>query len=213
MADLTSEIIQVDVGSGQRKYYIHKDILCASSPFFAKACNGNWKEARERRIELPEDEPECFDKYVQWLYFNELFVEERKNDCEALRWGDWLDAYLLGDKLLDQKFKDACFDIVYNQYENGGTLSPSDQAKLLYENLPESDPYLRLYVYVSAYWTTLDDFDPEVSADAANAPMEFFRDVAKALVQIRDMADSSNLEATKLTRSDFYRGVHSSTTS
>ncbi|KAL1642370.1 hypothetical protein SLS58_005444 [Diplodia intermedia] len=199
-----SGIIEIVVGKKQQKYDIHKDLLCSSSPFFRKACNGNWKEARERRVELPEDTPECFDVYVQWLYSDQLFLkhEDEENDYEKIDWDLFLGVYLLGDKLLDRKFKEACVDIAFQSIDHE---IAADHAKTLYNALPPSDPYRRLYVRFWAYWAKPYWFDPEDNADATDAPLEFFRDVAKATTELFiDCNDHDKFKKYKPERCEFY---------
>ncbi len=65
------ETVTVSVGSGEpyhtRNYLLPKKELCAHSSFFKAALFGDFKEAKQKRIELPEEEPHTFDLYVHWL--------------------------------------------------------------------------------------------------------------------------------------------------
>ncbi|OMP88204.1 hypothetical protein BK809_0002961 [Diplodia seriata] len=210
-----SGIIEVVVGKSQQKYDIHKDLLCSSSPFFRKACNGNWKEARERRVELPEDTPECFDVYVQWLYSDQLLVKHK--DKEEVDSDLFLGVYLLGNKLLDRKFKEACVDIAFQSFDLDNYpqdwIISADHAKTLYSALPSSDPYRRLYVRFWAYWAEPSWFDPEDNADAREAPLEFFRDVAKGATELyTDCNDYNKFRRYKPKRWDFYEESEDTTT-
>ncbi|KKY17596.1 putative btb poz domain containing protein [Diplodia seriata] len=205
-----SGIIEVVVGQNQQKYDIHKDLLCSSSPFFRKACNGN-REARERRVELPAETPAYFDVYVQWLYSDQLLLkhEDEKNDNPKVDSDLFLGVYLLGNKLLDRKFKEACVDIAFQSFDLDNYpqdwVMSVDHAKTLYSALPSSDPYRRLYVKLWAYWSLPSWFDPEDNADAREAPMEFFRNVAKSITELAiKYTDHDKFAGCKPKRSEFY---------
>ncbi|KAK1057206.1 hypothetical protein LTR12_012995 [Friedmanniomyces endolithicus] len=59
--------ITVLVGPGEARFTVHQDLICRNSEFFAKACSGDWKEARERIVWLPTD-ARLFQMYVEGLY-------------------------------------------------------------------------------------------------------------------------------------------------
>jgi hypothetical protein len=68
--------IQVAVGEGDQlqTFDVHEDIITARSPFFKKAMSGDWKEAQDRLVKLPDDNPAIFQLYVHLLYTNMLAV-------------------------------------------------------------------------------------------------------------------------------------------
>ncbi|KAL0260911.1 hypothetical protein SLS55_004603 [Diplodia seriata] len=107
VSGVLSDIIQVRVGDRQQLFQVHKNILCASSPFFRKACNGPWKESQDGRIELPEDDPRAFEVYIKWLYFGMIEVSVDANFQNYL---EVYNAYKLGDKILDAAFKNSAID-------------------------------------------------------------------------------------------------------
>jgi hypothetical protein len=51
-----------------QNFTVHQDLISTRSEFFAKALRGDWKEAQERTVVLPDDEPEVFRLYLQFLY-------------------------------------------------------------------------------------------------------------------------------------------------
>ena len=81
-----------------------------SSAFFRKVLKPEWTALREDRkpIELtdPEDDPETFTIYVHWLYYKSLpaSVSGKPSSGQMAR---LVDAYLLGEKLMDVSFKNA----------------------------------------------------------------------------------------------------------
>ena len=82
-------------------WYLPKDLLTHSSPFFAAALNGSFAEAISKSIKLPEDDPAIFGLFVRWLYIG-------GNDEDlAFDPNPHVEAWILGDKLGCQGFKDS----------------------------------------------------------------------------------------------------------
>lgn len=65
------------VGEDRTTYYAHEDALC-KLPFFRAALQGQFKEASEKAINLPEDDPEAISALVQWLYTERYTYEGNK---------------------------------------------------------------------------------------------------------------------------------------
>ena len=53
---------------GNRIFKLHRAIVCPQSGFFEGACSGGFMESLTGKIELPEEDPDIFDKLVQFLY-------------------------------------------------------------------------------------------------------------------------------------------------
>ncbi|CZT47415.1 related to putative protein [Rhynchosporium secalis] len=62
-----SSIIPVRVGIHAETFPIHKDILCKSE-YFRRALEGEFKEAGDQAIDLPEENPDTFSFIVAYLY-------------------------------------------------------------------------------------------------------------------------------------------------
>ncbi|GAB7365844.1 hypothetical protein MBLNU230_g7176t1 [Neophaeotheca triangularis] len=54
------------------QYLVHKELITGSSPFFAAALNGTFAEGLEQTVRLPEEKPEIFEWFLQWLYTGSL---------------------------------------------------------------------------------------------------------------------------------------------
>ncbi|KAK5712992.1 hypothetical protein LTR17_017705 [Elasticomyces elasticus] len=75
----TVEIVIGDDGDKSRpitKYMVHKELLTASSPFFAAALDGAFAEGLEQVVRLPEEKPEVFEWFLQWLYTGSLTIAQ-----------------------------------------------------------------------------------------------------------------------------------------
>jgi hypothetical protein len=83
-------MVKVVVGEnrGTRDFVIHEALLTSRSRFFKKAMAGDWKEAEEKLVKLPEDDPAIFALYEQLVYTGRIPafdgqpepIEEEKSD-------------------------------------------------------------------------------------------------------------------------------------
>jgi len=69
---LTSAIVTIVVGSDQRLFAAHEDVL-SHAPFFADALRGQFFESNNRRIDLPTEEPEIFSCILEYLYKGDYY--------------------------------------------------------------------------------------------------------------------------------------------
>src|SRR5277367_4403703 len=89
-----SKLITVLVGPTQQPYSLHKDLLCAQSPFFASCLNSDFREAATDTVTLPTDAPEIFDHFVHWAYRDDVTTLTDQAAAEtAIR------TYVLADRL------------------------------------------------------------------------------------------------------------------
>ncbi|KAF2828529.1 hypothetical protein CC86DRAFT_194499 [Ophiobolus disseminans] len=70
--NLTSAIVTVVVGSDNRTFAAHEDVLC-HSPFFADVLRSQFFETANRRIDLPMEEPEVFSCILEYLYKGDYY--------------------------------------------------------------------------------------------------------------------------------------------
>ena len=84
-------------------WHLPKALLTRNSPFFAAALNGSFAEAKSNSVTMPEDDPEVFRLWVQWLYLGKI-------TCRILHVEDvnniFVKAWMLGDKLGCAIFQD-----------------------------------------------------------------------------------------------------------
>ena len=65
----------ITVGPESTRFQLHKDLLVNKCPtFFAPALDGSFREAQEMAIDLPDDDPEAFLLFVDWLYSGRMPV-------------------------------------------------------------------------------------------------------------------------------------------
>jgi len=79
---LASSILTVVVGREERLFAAHEDVL-SHSPFFAAACRDHFFEGNDRRMFLPDEEPEIFSCVLEYLYKGDysprLVHDKRRN--------------------------------------------------------------------------------------------------------------------------------------
>ena len=64
---LASSIVTIAVGPEQRLFAAHENVLCQST-YFVKACEAQFFEAGNKRIDLTHEEPEVFSAVLEYLY-------------------------------------------------------------------------------------------------------------------------------------------------
>ena len=128
------------VGPEEQCFYVHPSILAAHSEFLKSALKEEWTEGKDRVIKLPEDDPEIFYIYVQWLYTGTIFTKTKE---EAHSFDHLVDLYLLGEKMLDQVFQNRVMDALVSatreRDENGKRYFHDDLCiDKLYRNTPKN---------------------------------------------------------------------------
>lgn len=67
-----SPIITLTVGHEGRLFAAHEDVLC-QAPFFKKVMHGHYLDAQNKRIALPDEEPEVFSAVLEYLYKGDYY--------------------------------------------------------------------------------------------------------------------------------------------
>lgn len=82
---MASPIVTLVVGSEQRLFAAHEDVL-ATSPFFNNALRNGYMDVASKRISLPDEEPEIFSSVLEFLYKGDytprLVHNKRRNSYE-----------------------------------------------------------------------------------------------------------------------------------
>ena len=60
--------ITLRVGPEKKLTVVHKDLLCGTSAFFAAAFESLFKEGQNQTMDLPDEDPEILDQFLEWLY-------------------------------------------------------------------------------------------------------------------------------------------------
>jgi len=66
-SELGTEEVTLYVGEARKKFTVHKKLLCKIDFFLGAFCRG-FKEGVENTMDLPEDHPEAFELFIDWVY-------------------------------------------------------------------------------------------------------------------------------------------------
>lgn len=164
---------------------MHKDLICYKSPYFSLAVKDHWKEGREGRVPLPDDDPAAFALYIQWIYRGRICSSQDMGETEGNReeMNLLIEAFVLGEKLQDRDFRDAVIDSLIQAVDtpdaqNKKWYPPPATVDRAYRATPESSPLRRLLVDMYYFHGR-----PEWLDEASNA--EFVRDLARIFLQGR----------------------------
>lgn len=184
-------------------FNVHADGHIDRSPFFSKALSGDWKEAEERHIKLPDDDVSTFEMYLYTVHANVLFSNpEFTSPCQSPdskllsdldRRNCLLKIYVFADKILDVCAKDdglaACMKSVWDLHPVRSfwlELTPQE-ITTIYERTMPGSPMRRLLVDMFALARcALTDEDRE-------CPQEFLNDMTSELLTTRFIRQSHRL--------------------
>lgn len=186
---VTDNLITITVGENHKaeKFLIHDFLLKEHSKFFEAALNGPWKEGREKKLNLPDDEPDVFGAYVEYLFTGkiatatETTADKISEPVITSEFRFQAKLYVLGEKLLDDKFCDctlrAMGELCKTRTAGGARYYPNaSTVSIIYKGTASASPMRKFLVHlycrhVKSDWLTDDR--------AECYPQQFFVDIAK----------------------------------
>lgn len=118
--------ITIRTGKEAKEFVVIENIVTRSSKFLQAAMNRDWKEAKEKRVLLPEIETSIFEGYLQWLYTSDLTFTESVS-VELVKF------FILGDFLIDASFRHAVIDSMINRHQEDEALPRAQAVKLAWQ--------------------------------------------------------------------------------
>jgi hypothetical protein len=109
----SSKVITVLVGKSKASYTLHKDLLCTHSPFFENCLRSNFLEKQRDQVELPEDSPEVFEHFVNWIYREDVIKPTGQTSLELA-----IHTYVFADKLCMPAFKNRLMSSIRAYHES-----------------------------------------------------------------------------------------------
>ena len=91
----------VGTGAASKTWHLPKELLVKTSAFFDTALNGGFAEATSKTITLPEESPDAFALFVQWLYVGEFI------SCTSV-WSESEETMLNENLVITEGFLQAC---------------------------------------------------------------------------------------------------------
>jgi hypothetical protein len=120
------------VGSVERSFIVHADVICVKSKFFRAACSERWKEGQEKLVHLPEVDPEIFQRYVDWAYCDTLVADDDISDAVHMS----VKLYLLGDLLDDVRLRNKTMKALYRNVHIDLLAPGPGGMRLIWEKTP-----------------------------------------------------------------------------
>ncbi|KAI4759558.1 hypothetical protein E4T52_02335 [Aureobasidium sp. EXF-3400] len=149
------EPVTLIVGTAKKQYTLHKGLLCFYSDFFRAALNGSFKEATERKVELPEVQIDVFEAFQVWLYTQTFPKNETVPGKVYLEWNLLIKLWIFGDghqiPLLQNNAMDAMLDKVRQDRE-----VPVYSMTHAYENTTSKSHLRKALVDIIAYRATIN---------------------------------------------------------
>ena len=170
-----------------KRFAIHEGVIAPRSEFVRLALRGEWKEAQERTIPLPEDDPDVFSVYQQWLYGNLICtrynntVSQTDDEYESL-----VKAYILGEKIMDQDFKDSIADAIVEKARCVHRFDTS-LTSLVFDNTPPASPLRRLWLDIYFHFGSFEWLEVDLVGGAINA--EFMAEFSRYQMKSRTGCD------------------------
>ncbi|KAF2998517.1 hypothetical protein E8E13_004340 [Curvularia kusanoi] len=201
---LDSPVIRVVVGdeSFTKDFFVHEALICSYSPFFQNAMKKEWKESEERKVTLPEDEPNVFLTYMKIIYAMDALL-----DVDAAEWDSiesvevsapstyfehMCEVYVLAEKLMDTVSKDKMYRRL-SRPEKCSDLS-FEAVRIVY-NGTTSDDQMRTSLFSTYTDLTNGDFyakEFSIGNATAELPSEFLLDLTKDLFRKQFEAERVN---------------------
>lgn len=109
----SSKVITILVGPSKVSYSLHKDLLCAHSPFFENCLRSNFLEKQKDQVELPEDSAEVFEHFINWIYREDAIKPTDQSSLELA-----IHTYVFADKLCMPAFKNRLMTRIRGYYRD-----------------------------------------------------------------------------------------------
>lgn len=179
----TTITFRVGPSSASSDFVLHESLIAPQSEFVRRAMRGDWKEAQDRIIPLPEDLPDAFAVYQQWAYTKKIYSATKQCDI-AKAAGEYsllVRAYSLGDRLLDVEFKDAVIDSIIDKLLEQRRFD-TRLTNEVYENTPSDSPLRRLWQDIYVHAGLSEWLDEKATGGPVSA--EFLLDVARLQMRV-----------------------------
>ncbi|KAB8303507.1 hypothetical protein EYC80_004919 [Monilinia laxa] len=146
-ANLSDQFVQILVSSELKEFSVHKTLIRSTRGFFDKGFDGRLKEVIESKMFLPEDDPDTFEIFVNWMYAGNL-----RHDLYPMQ---IINVWIFAQKYLCQKLKnnamDALQDALYLPCEYSLPLNYVEVARI-FDNTTDIRDCLRHFAAVLLAW-------------------------------------------------------------
>ena len=176
LQDCASIAVKVGPESHSVTWNLPKDLLVHHSLFFSAALDGQFLESHSNSVSLPEDDPDTFKLFIQWLYLGSI-----PDHPPAL----CVQAWLLGDKLGCNAF---CNSVISKLIYEFGSLGISPSIISMIYGQTSEGCLLRAWALDQFCWDSRErrlDGSSDDWAYLADSHVDFARDVLSRIVDGR----------------------------
>lgn len=152
-------MVDIFVGAEQKRLHLHRDLLCNRSDYFKACFEGDFEEAQQQELFLPEDDVESFDLFVRWLYG--ALLENISSDYDLLV---YLELVVLASKLCLEHLQNETMDQILGFYRLAAPKLSADTVRSIYWSTSTGDPLRRLVIQFAA-WTAVLNEDTDFDGD------------------------------------------------
>jgi hypothetical protein len=150
------------VGSSPVSFHAHIDLLCTSSTFFNKALNGEFKEGIDKVVPMPDDEPEIFLEFLNWLYDRKHFNGMPLVFVDVLK---WCKLWILADKLDVPALQNFAMESIFKTFDSyDGHSLPASTFNHVYQNSVPNSPLREVLWQFAVRKMALKFYNENVSA-------------------------------------------------
>ena len=144
-------MVNIFVGAERKRYYLHHDLLCDRSDYFAALFSGKLKDAQQNELSLPEDDIGSFDIFVRWLYGASLRI-----NCDA-EVPVYLNLYVLANKLCLEYLQNETMDLILRFHRTTPYRVNVEGLHPIFRNFSDRGVYK--YFISLAAWSTASNND------------------------------------------------------
>lgn len=178
---LNSAPLKFIVGKDEQAqtFYLHEDQAVKFSDVIAAAVKGGFKEAEERAVKMPEDDPELFKIFAAFTYSGAIHCSKPGDAMidHIAQHGRLAKLWILAEKMRACEFKDAIVDAMVDRVKCTGKCSAALH-KTIYANSFGPSGMRRLVVDVVVWGWPQGSLNDAVYSEALG---QFFFDVASRL--------------------------------
>ncbi|WPG98650.1 Hypothetical protein R9X50_00144300 [Acrodontium crateriforme] len=152
---LTGPMVEISVGPEQKRWSLHRDLLCHHSSFFEVEFCGHEvmrRDDQDLRLDLPDEDPADFELLVKSLYHGELdgidsnLTEEEIYELAVKN----LKLYLLCEKFYLNVLKNQAMDTYRQGLYQAGLVPDAQETDEIYRQVPRDSPCRRLMTDIAA---------------------------------------------------------------
>ena len=131
---LTDFMVDIFVGAERTKFHLHRDLLCNRSDYFRACFVGDFKEAQQKELFLPEDNIRSFELFVTWLYGTHLKKISSNDELPA-----YVGLAVLADKICLEYLHNQTTDNVLRFYRTNPGSVDHQYLRYIYQNTSNSE--------------------------------------------------------------------------